>query len=460
MRSFVIPLVLALSACSLTPALDKPPAPVPAVYPVAAEPQAPLAAERGWRLMFPDARLQRLIGLALAHNRDLRVAALNVQAVRAQYGIARAAHVPAVEASGTVTRQRTGDGEAPRETRAVGLAVPAFESDLFGRLRAQSDAALARYLASEQGARAVQLALVGSVAEQYFAALAAGDGLRLAERTLADWDRSLQLARGLRGAGQTSGLDIVQAEGQVASAQADVAERTRAVARARNALALLLGTEVPDDLPAGLPLEQQPARLARWADLPADLLTRRPDILQAEQELVAANAEIGAARAAFFPRLSLAASLGDLSPAVGRTWTFVPQITQPLFQGGRLRGELRLAELRKSSAIAGYERAIQSAFREVADALAGQATYDDQIAARQRALALASRRVELSTLRYRSGMEGRLELLDAQRQLYAAQGAMVELRLAQLVNAVGLYKALGGGESELDAPKRGTQSSG
>lgn len=452
MRSLVIAPVLVLSACSLTPALDKPPAPVPAVYPVAAGPQAGLAAERGWRSTFVDARLQRLIGMALAHNRDLRVAALNVQAVQAQYGIARAAQVPAVEATGTVTRQRTGQVDTPRETRAVGLAMPAFEIDLFGRVRAQSDAALARYLASEQGRRAVQLALVGSVAEQYFAALAAEDGLRLAENTLADWDRSLELARSLRGAGQNSGLDIVQAEGQVASAQADVAERTRAVARARNALALLLGTQVPDDLPAGLPLDEQPARLARWGDLPADLLTRRPDILQAEQELVAANAEIGAARAAFFPRLSLAASLGHLSPDGGRTWTFVPQITQPLFQGGRLRGELRLAELRKSSAIAGYERAIQAAFREVADALAGQATYDDQIAARQRALQLATRRLELSTLRYRAGMEGRLELLDAQRQLYAAQGAMVELRLAQLANAVALYKALGGGARELDAP--------
>lgn len=462
MRILMLPLVLALSACSLTPPLVKPQAPVPTVFPDAAAPEVATghAADLGWRAMFGDPRLQHLIALALEHNRDLRLAALNVEAVQAQFRIQRAARLPGVGVEASATRERTvattvggtASPSAVQEQLSVGLGLSAFEIDLFGRVRALSDAAFARYLASEQGHRATQIALVGAVADAYFAERLAQEQRQLAEHTLADWRQSMALAHLLRQADQSSGLDVAQAEGQVATAEADLEARQRAQARARNALALLVGTELPTELPAPLALDAQPLLTRLPAGLPSDLLARRPDILQAEQALVAANADIGAARAAFFPRLSLTASLGYASPSLGglfdadqRTWRFAPQITQPLFQGGHLRAELRLAEVRKSAAIAEYERAIQTAFREVADGLAGSATFGRQRDAQYRAVASAERRAELSSLRYRAGLEGRLELLDAQRQLYAARQTLLDLRRDEISNMVALYKALGGG---------------
>ena len=248
-------------------------------------------------------------------------------------------------------------------------------------------------------------------------------------------------------------MEVSQAEGQVATAQADLEARTRTRAQARNALQLLVGTAIPADLPAVPTLDELP-RQALPAGLPSDLLTRRPDILQAEHNLRAANADIGAARAAFFPRLSLTTSLGYSSSEMGklfdsgsRVWSFAPQLTVPIFNAGRLRSELRLAEVRTSSAVAEYERAIQTAFREVADGLAGRETYGRQIEAQQRVVASAAKRLALSNLRYRAGVDGRLELLDAQRQLYAARQALLDLRHGELASTVALYKALGGGVS-------------
>jgi len=410
--------------------------------------------------MFPDARLQRLIAVALENNRDLRLATLNVEAVQAQYRIQRAARLPGIDASGQATRQRTaanGPGSPSQsagvtEQVGVGVGLSAFELDLFGRVRSLTEAALARYLATEEGRCTAQIALVGAVADAYLAERLALEQRDLAERTLADWQQSLDLARLLRQAHQNSGLDVAQAEGQVATAEADLEARTRALAQARNALHQLTGADLPDDLPQGLPLDREPVLSVLPAGLPSDLLMRRPDIRQAEQTMVAANADIGAARAAFFPRISLTASLGYASPAMSglfdsqhRGWSFSPQIVQPLFQGGRLRAELRVAEVRKSSAVAEYERAIQTAFREVADGLAGQQTFGRQIAAQLQVVDSAERRAELSYLRYRAGVEGRLELLDAQRQLYAARQTLLDLRRDAFGNAVGLYKALGGG---------------
>ncbi|RKP46486.1 efflux transporter outer membrane subunit [Trinickia fusca] len=467
MRLLILPIVLALSACSMIPALVKPALPVPTAYTTEADSGTHAnAADLGWRAMFGDPRLQRLIESALNDNRDLRLAALNVQAAEAQYGIARAARLPAVDATGSLTRQRTAADadanppvlEATQKQFGVNVGLSAFEIDLFGRVRSLSDAAFARYLASDQGRRAVQIALVGAVADAYFAERLAQEQRQLAERTLGDWRQSLDLARRLRAAHQNSGLDVAQAEGQVASAEADLEARTRAVAQARNALRLLVGAELPVDLPEPLPLEQQPVVTQLPVGLPSELLLRRPDILQAEQNLVAANADIGAARAAFFPRLSLTTSLGFISPAMSslfdggqRVWSFAPQVTLPLFEGGRLRSELRLAEIRKSSAVAEYERAIQTAFREVADGLAGRETFSRQIEAQTRVVASEARRTELSNLRYRAGVEGRLELLDSQRQLYAARQALLDLRRAEFGNAVALYKALGGGLTDTGA---------
>ncbi|WP_116123690.1 efflux transporter outer membrane subunit [Paraburkholderia sp. BL6669N2] len=497
MRLLILPVVLALSACSLAPALVKPALPVPTAYTDQAaikpannaagnpannsannaSPDAhPLAADLGWRAMFGDPRLQRLIELALNNNRDLRLAALNVEAAQAQFGIQRAARLPSVEAGGSFTRQRTAananaDPAIPASEQnqvSLNVGLSAFEIDLFGRVKSLSDAAFARYLATEEGRRATQISLVGAVADAYFAQRLAQEQQQLAQRTFEDWRQSLDLARRLRESHQSSGVDVAQAEGQVASAEADLEARTRTVAQARNALRLLVGMELPADLPEPLPLERQPVVTQLPPGLPSELLFRRPDILQAEQNLVAANADMGAARAAFFPRLSLTASLGFISPAMRslfdggqRAWSFAPQVTVPLFQGGRLRAELRLAELRKSRAVADYERTIQVAFREVADGLAGSKTYGRQIDAQTRVAASAERRADLSDLRYRAGVDGRLELLDSQRQLYAARQTLLELRRAEFGNAVALYKALGGGLTDTDLrPADGTARSG
>lgn len=463
-RSITLSLVSGLSACSLTPPLIQPEAPVPAVFPMAAPTAlATPAADIGWRTLFPDPLLQRLIGLALANNRDLRLATLTVEATRAQYRIQRTAQAPGIEAGGGVTRQRAASTEPGRPTRTAeitqqlgaSVGLSAFEIDLFGRARSLSDSAFARYLASDEGRLAAHIALVGAVADAYLAERLALAQHLLATRTLEDWQRSLEVTRLLRQAQQSSGLEVAQAEGQVATAEADLAERARALAQAKNALRLLVGTDLPDALPQGLPLDHQPVLTALPAGLPSDLLTRRPDIRQAEQLLVATNADIGAARAAFFPRISLTASLGLASPALGglfdsqsRVWSFSPQITQPLFQVGRLRAELRLAEVRQSGAVADYERTVQTAFREVADGLAAQQTYGRQVAAQARAVDSAERRAQLSLLRYRAGVEGRLELLDAQRQLYAAQQRLLDLRREAFGSTVALYRALGGGVLE------------
>jgi len=455
-----------LSACSLTPTLQRTAAPVPPSFPVAAATPASAspASALGWRTMFGDPRLRRLIDLALSNNRDLRLATLNVEAAQAQANIQRAARLPAVGLEATRTRERSvsGDGhsQASREVSqqsGVNVALSAFELDLFGRVRALSDAAFNRYLASEHGRDAAQIALVGAVAEAYFAQRLADEQLQLTERTLADWRQSLELARLLKQAEQSSSLDVAQAEAQVALAEADLEARRRALAQADNALQLLVGSELPSDLPAAMPLQRQAVIARLPAGLPADLLLNRPDLRQAEQLLVAANADIGAARAAFFPQISLTASFGYASTSLGslfdparRVWRFAPQISQPLFQGGRLRADLRLAEVRKSEAIAQYEHAIQTAFREVADALAGTATFDRQMEAQLRAVTAAERRLQLSDLRYRAGVDGRLELLDAQRQLHAARQALLELRREEIANRVALYKSLGGGLHERD----------
>ena len=452
---FITPLAaLVLSACSLTPPLVKPAPPIPASYeatPSLAPGMADTAADLGWRQMLLDARLQRLVDIALENNRDLHVASLNVEAVRAQYQIQDAGRYPAIAANAGGVRQRGADATV-QNTFTAGIAMSAFEIDLFGRLRSLSDAAFARYLATEQGQRAARMTLIGGVADAYLEQRLAEEQLVLARQTLLDWRQALLLTQRLHGAQQGSGLDVAQAEGQAATAEADVQARARASLLARNNLELLLGAPLPADLPAGRPLDGQPVLTQLPPGLPSDLLARRPDILQAEYALVAANAEIGAARAAFFPRLSLTASLGFASPELGdlfrgsaRSWSFAPQVTQPLFQGGQLRAELQLSRLRKDVAVLQYEQAIQAAFRDVRDGLAGSATYAQQIDAQERVVVAAQQRQRLSQLRYNAGQNSRLELLDAQRQSYAAQQTLLDARRDQFKSAVALYKALGGG---------------
>lgn len=460
MHYIVFIMVLFLSACSLTPEMTKPAAPVPEVFTVNGETipaSSNPTAEMGWREMFIDKRLQALIELALINNRDLRIATLNVEAVKAQYGIERSARLPNVGLSLDSTRQRSvtgGDTKVSQieEQSSVNVGISAFEIDLFGRARSLSDAAFARYLASDYGRQAAQISLISSISEAYFSEQLAYEQLKLAEDTLADWKKSLELTIQLRMANQNSALDVAQAEGQVASAEAIKIANTRALEQARNALRQLVGSEIPSDLPEPDLLSDQSVNTSLPAGLPSDLLLHRPDILQAEQNLIAANEDIGAARAAYFPRISLTTSIGyvsqDVRNLVGsgfETWSIAPQVTLPIFQGGRLDAELELAKVRKSTSIAEYEKAIQVAFKEVADGLVGSETYQLQTIAQKRVVSAAEKRAKLSDLRYKAGVERRLELLDSQRQLYLAKQTLLELKQQELNNAVFLYKALGGG---------------
>ena len=464
MRKFVLASALLVCGCSMNPKLERPALPVQSAFPAAAPAEPASAAMIEWRGVFADPRLQRLIALALENNRDLRIATLNVEAARAQFRVARGAQLPSIEANKNYTRQRTSAGASAAPPGSAGsgaefgqfsanAALTNFEIDLFGRLRSQSQAAFERYLASDAGRSAAQAALVGSVVDAYLAERLAEEQLALTGRTLAAWRQSLDIARRLRQAEQNSGVDIAQAEGQVRQAEADLEARKRAHAQTGNLLQLLVGTPLPADLPPPASLMDQPIRTQLPAGLPSDLLVNRPDIRQAEHELVAANADVGAARAAFFPRLSLTGLLGMVSPTFSRlfegenrSWSFTPQITQPIFRGGSLRGELRLSEVRKSIAVAQYERAIQAAFREVSDGIAGRATYGRQVEAQAAAAEAASRRARLADLRYRAGIDARLDLLDAQRSEYAARQALLDLRRDELSTAAGLYRALGGGQ--------------
>jgi len=455
--SILFTLMLSVSACSLAPPLETPAPPVPAAFPnrAAAPPEAS-AAGLGRAEVFRDPRLLRIIDLALDNNRDLRLALLNVEAARAQNRIQSANALPGVDAQTSHSRERTvrlAEREpATADQHAVSVGINAFELDLFGRVRALSDAAFARYLASEEGSRAARVTLIGAVADAYFAARLAVEQQALSQRTLTDWRRSLELARLLQQSGRGDAVDVVRAEAQVASAEADRRARERAVAQTANALRLVVGADLPTDLPPPLALDHDPVVTRLPAGLPSDLLLNRPDIRQAERTLAAANADVGAARAAFFPRLSLTAAFGFASPSLTALfnsahngWSVSPRAVLPIFDGGKLDAELDLAKVRKSEAVAQYEKAIQTAFREVADGLAGSATLGAQIKAQTRAVSESARAVTLAETRYRAGLESRLELLDAQRQLQAAQQALLTLRREEIANAVALYKALGGG---------------
>lgn len=462
-------LALALSGCAMTPEFVRPEAPVASMFPASEEGQEIVggtsAGELGWRTMFLDARLQLLIEAALRNNRDLRIATFNVEAAQAEVRIRSADRWPSVEATGGVVRERS-RASMPAPTNQsqmnVGLGVSAFEIDLWGRAKSLSEASFARYLASDEGRRAAQVSLVGAVADAYFADLLAVEQLEVARRTFANWTDHRNLALQLKHAMQNSALDVAQAESQRARAEGDVKAKEREALRTRNVLAQLIAIPLESlSLPEAVPLEEQPLRTQLSAGLPSDLLVNRPDVRQAEQLLRAANADIGAARAAFFPRVSLTASLGLASSELdglfrgsSRVWSFAPSVSLPLFNAGRLKGELRVSELRKLVAVAEYERAVQTAFREVADGLAGTATYTNQIDSQERLIAQERLRASLAQQRYRAGVDGRLEWLDAQRQMYSAQMELLALRAESLRNSAALYKALGGGSFRCDIATR------
>jgi multidrug efflux system outer membrane protein len=467
-----------LAGCSLAPRYQRPDAPVAPDWPAGPSSAAPASAasgsaagaapsELGWRDVFGDERLQALVALALEHNRDLRVAALNVELTRAQYRIQRAERLPSVAGTAAWSRSRSpGDLNASGRTQYVdtyqaGAGVTAFELDLFGRVRSLSQAALEGYLATEEARRATHLALVASVVQQDLALRADEEGVALARQTLGVVEQSLALARRLFEAGRTSELDVRTAEAQVETARFNLSVATERRAQAENALVLLVGARLPPTLPAPAPLggEAQPLVVADLPPgVPSGVLVRRPDVLAAEHALRSANASIGAARAAFFPSITLTAfggvSSSDLTSLVGvdaTTWSFSPRLNVPIFQGGALRASLDVAEVRKSQEIARYELTIQSAFREVADALVARGTLEEQLAANRARVEAEQRRYVLSELRYRKGVDSYLTVLTAQRDLFTAQQLLIQSRLGRLTNLVDLYRALGGGWRERTA---------
>jgi multidrug efflux system outer membrane protein len=450
--------LLALAGCSsLIPPYERPAAPVPPAYPADPIPTgaagSEAAADIDWQRFFADPRLRQLISLSLANNRDLRVAVLNIEQTRALYQVRRADELPTVGVGATVSRTPVGSNVAT--AYAVGFAIAGYELDLFGRVHDLSEAALAQYFATAESRKAVQISLVSSVANAYLNLLADDELLRVTRETLRTREESTRLTKLRFDNGASSELDFRQAESLLEGARATLAQALRQRALDQNALVLLVGQGLPTDLAAPLPLDQQQIPGDLPAGLPSDLLIRRPDVRAAEQQLLAANANIGAARAAFFPRISLTANLGSASSELSGlfksgsfAFTGTAQLLQPIFDAGRNRANLDVARVNRDIAVAQYERSIQNAFREVSDALAGRATLVEQLraqAAQTNALAITFR---LADLRYRAGAASYLDILDAQRSLFTAQQALVQTQALQLQNLVTLYRALGGGWRE------------
>jgi multidrug efflux system outer membrane protein len=463
-------LVVFLTACSLQPVYERPAAPVAAAHPSGpaykdvAGTETP-AADLGWRDFLNDERLQRLVESALRNNRDLRVAALNVARFQAQYRIQRAALFPQVDAavSSNAVRGTLPGGRLNVTTHVYTADIGAsWTIDFFGRLQSLRDEALQQYFATAQAGKATHILLVSQVADQYLTMLAADELLKVTRRTLEAAQQSYDLAAAQFEAGTGTELSVRQAETIVEQARANYAAQVRNRAQAENALVFLIGEPLAADLPPGLAFNSQRLVADIPPGLPSDLLTRRPDIMEAEANLRAAYANIGAARAAFFPTISLTGTFGRESTQLNqlftpqsKAWSFVPSVSVPIFQGGALEASLDVAKLEKQAAVAQYEKAIQSAFREVADGLAARGTYDDQIAALEREVAAQQTSLEISELRFRTGVDSYLNVLTAQTNLYSAQQTLVSARLARLANLVDLYQALGGGwiERTGDAPR-------
>lgn len=461
----------ALAGCSLAPTYERPAAPIDAAYPTGpaygqpGDPNALSAADLGWRDFFNDPLLQQLITLSLANNRDLRVAALNVEVARAQYRIQRADLLPGVGVGGTGTIQRTpgsltttGESAISRSYQ-VGASTSAWELDLFGRIRSLSEQALQTYFAQEETRNAAQLSLIAETAIAYFTLRADQELLKLTRDTLAAQQNSYDLTKQSYDLGVATELDLSQAEVSLRTAERNLSQYARQAAQDKNALVLLVGQSLPAPLQAELDAATQLPDRVLIADLPAglpsDLIERRPDIRAAEHTLRGANANIGAARAAFFPTITLTGSAGTASNSLGGlfdagsgAWSFMPQISMPLFAGGSLVAALDVSKLRQRIEVAQYEQAIQAGFREVADGLAGRATLEEQIRAQRLLVDASQRAYTVSDQRFREGIDNYLSVLDSQRSLYSSQQALVETRLARLTNLVNLYKALGGGWTE------------
>jgi multidrug efflux system outer membrane protein len=447
MRERVLALVL-VASCSLAPTYERPVSPIGEAGPATSRNE-----DLGWRQVFTDPRLQSLIGTALANNRDLRIAALNVELVRAQYRIARSGQFPTVGATGAVDLSGTKDDASV--LYRVGVGVTSYELDLFGRVRNAKAQALEEYLATEAAQRAAHLSLVAEVATQYLRVVAFEEQQKIAASALETRQKFAEVTARLVEAGQRSDLEVRTAEALVHASRAEIARLSREKGQADHALAVLVGRSLSTDLPAGLGLEVQGVIADVPAGVSSGVLVRRPDVLAAEHVLKGANYNIGAARAAFLPTISLTGLAGFASTALANLftagafgWSFTPQITVPLFTGGRNAANLDAAKIRKRIEIARYEKAIQVAFREVADALLARESLDAQLEAQTARATAEQKRYEISEARYQSGIESYLSVLIAQQDLYATQQQLVELRFARLANLAELYRALGGGWRE------------
>ncbi|MGA2801603.1 MAG: efflux transporter outer membrane subunit [Verrucomicrobiota bacterium] len=460
--------ILALAGCTLAPGYHRPTAAISPVWPpVPGESESQTnaaavpAADIGWREFFRDPRLRRLVELALTNNLDLRVAVLNVEQSRAQYRIRRAVLFPEIDATGSGTRQRlpgdlSGTGKPLTSSQySLSLGTTSYELDLFGRVRSLKAEALENYFATVEARRSAQIALVAEVGNAYLLERALTEQLAVARQTLTAVQASYELTKRSYEAGVVSELDLRTAEGQAQTARSNVAAYEQQLAEAEHNLVLLVGRPLPEDLTLPSPLSAPDCLSDLPTGLPSDLLQRRPDILAAEHQLKAANASIGAARAAFFPTVTLTASGGTASSQLSNlfapgsgTWLFSPQITLPIFTAGRNLANLDAARIGKLIEVANYEKAIQTAFREVSDSLAARATVEVQLDAGEALVKAEQRRYELAEARFRQGVDSYLNVLSAQQNLYQAQENLIQFQFSRLSNLINLYQALGGGWRE------------
>ncbi|MGY9370759.1 efflux transporter outer membrane subunit [Citrobacter pasteurii] len=446
--------IFVLAGCSLAPDYQRPALPVPQQFSLSQNTlvSAPMGyQDTGWRTFFVDSQVKALIGEALVNNRDLRMAVLKVQEAKAQYGVTDADRYPQLNAgsSGTYSGKLKGDSSTNREFEA-GLNL-SFDLDFFGRLKNMSEADRQNFFASEEARRMVHISLISNVAQSYFNQRLAYAQLQIAEETLQNYLRSYAFVEKQLMTGSTNVLALEQARGVIESTRSDIAKRQGELAQANNALQLLLGTygKLPDDRVRSRgdikPVTLPPA-------LPSQILLQRPDIMEAEHGLLAANANIGAARAAFFPSITLTSSVssssGDLSSlfnAASGMWNFVPKIDIPIFNAGRNQSNLNLAEIRQQQSVVNYEQKIQNAFKEVADALVLRQSLADQITGQQRYLDSLHITLQRARALYQHGAVSYIEVLDAERSLFTTQQSLLDLNYAQQVNEIKLFAALGGG---------------
>jgi outer membrane protein, multidrug efflux system len=448
-RIFCALLLGATSGCTLIPDYQRPTSPVAERFPGGSEKSTDIDA-LPWRDFYADPRLTRCIEIALENNRDLRVAVLKVEKARAQYRIQRAELLPQLDATGSYTRARS-QGVTSNQYDA-GVGVTSYELDLFGRVRSNNRQVLEEYFSLAETRRSTHISLIAEVATQYLTLREYEEQLALARETLESVSGSLELTQKKIDAGGAARSDLASVEVQVQTAKVNVHTYERLAAQAGNTLAELLGQSVPADLPAGLALDDPRLLPAVASGLSSDLIARRPDILAAEHTLLAANADIGAARAAFFPSITLTGSAGYSSSELtglfnssNGVWSFMPQITVPIFSGGSNRATLDAAKISMRIEVANYEKAIQTAFREVADALVASDSYTSQVQAQVALVKAQQDRFDFAQKKYDSGIAGYLDVLSAQQDLFSARQNLISARVAQSENVVTLYKVLGGG---------------